>query len=174
MEFVVQAVDRGVRSSGQGAVTLHLHLMEDVGASDTVVMKQYAHALLTEDGGNGANTERVVNIVAQERRLGQGSVTILRNLMEGGAASGRIAMKQHATGIAVQEIVSVNSDHIFKYKSAAQPAINVVRVKVTATKILNVLEILYVDGIIVMTRNSRIMTKRIVVEKAKVFGRKGM
>ena len=174
MEFVVQSVDRGVRSSGQGAVTLHLHLMEDVGASDTVVMKQHAHALLTEDGGNGANTERVVNLVAQERRLGQGRVTILCHLMEGGAASGRIAMKQHAIGIAVQEIVFVNSDLIFKYKSAAQPANNVARVKVTATKILNVLEILYVDGIIVMTRNSRIMTKRIVVEKAKVFGRKGM
>ena len=63
-------------------------------------------------------------------------------------------------------IVCVNLDHIFKYKSAAQPAINVVRVKVTATKILNVWEILYVDEIIVMNRNSRIMTKRIVAEKA--------
>ena len=123
-----------------------------------------------EDGDNGVNTERVVNLVAQERRLGQGCVTILRNLMEGGAASGQIAMKQHAIGIAVQEIVFVNSDLIFKYKSAAQPAINVVRVKVTATKIRNVLEILYVDGIIVMNRNSR-MTKRIVVEKAIVFDR---
>ena len=59
----------------------------------------------------------------------------------------------------------MDSDHILKYKSAAQPAINVVRVKVTATKILNVLEILYVDGIIVMTRNLRILTERIVVEK---------
>ena len=39
----------------------------------------------------------------------------------------------------------------------------------TATKILNVWEILYVDGGIVMTRNSRIMTKRIVVEKALVL-----
>ena len=105
-----------------------------------------------EDGDNGANTERVVNLVAQERRLGQGFVTILRNLMEGGAASGQIAMRQNATGIAVQEIVFVNSDLIFKYKSAAQPAINVVRVKVTATKILNVLEILYVDGIILPYR----------------------
>ena len=123
-----------------------------------------------EDGDNGANTERVVNLVAQERRLGQGSVTILRNLMEGGAASGRVAMKQHAIGIAVQEIVSVNLDLILKYKSAAQPANNVARVKVTATKILNVWEILYVDEIIVMNRNSR-MTKRIVVEKAIVFGR---
>ena len=123
-----------------------------------------------ENGDNGANTGRVVSRVEQERRLGQGCVTILRHLMEGGAASGRVAMKQHAIGIAVQEIVSVNSDHIFKYKSAAQPAINVVRVKVTATKIRNVLEILYVDGIIVMNRNSR-MTKRIVVEKAIVFGR---
>ena len=123
-----------------------------------------------EDGDNGANTERVVNLVAQERRLGQGCVTILRHLMDGEAALGQIAMKQHATGISVQEIVSVISDLILKYKSAAQPAINVVRVKVTATKILNVLEILYVDGIIVMNRNSR-MTKRIVVEKAIVFGR---
>ena len=64
----------------------------------------------------------------------------------------------------------MNSDLILKYKSAAQPAINVVRVKETATKIRNVLEILYVDGIIVMNRNSR-MTKRIVVEKAIVFDR---
>ena len=39
----------------------------------------------------------------------------------------------------------------------------------TATKILNVWEILYVDGGIVMTRNSRIMIKRIVVEKALVL-----
>ena len=68
----------------------------------------------------------------------------------------------------------MNWDLILKYKSAAQPANNVARVKVTATKILNVWEILYVDGGIVMTRNSRIMTKLIVVEKAKVFGRKGI
>ena len=121
-----------------------------------------------EDGDNGANTERVVNLVAQERRSGQGSVRIPRHLMEGVAAPGQIAMKQHATWIVVQEIVSVKSGHIFKYKSAAQPEINVVRVKVTATKILNVLEILYVERIIAMLRNSRILTERIVVEKAMV------
>ena len=114
MEFVIQSVDRGVRSSGQGAVTIHLHLKEDVGASDTVVITQHADALLTEDGGNGANTERVVNLATRERRLGQGCVTILRHLMEGGAASGRVAMKQPAIGITAQEIVSVNLDLILK------------------------------------------------------------